>query len=72
MPGEMHIRGAVRREEGGYRRHGEKQPEEHRQREGDFRYVYIDLIDGFSASNFRQEILLCKDFDMISNLSVIN
>jgi hypothetical protein len=39
---------------------------------GDFRYVYIDLIDGFSASNFRQEILLCKDFDMISNLSVIN
>jgi len=39
---------------------------------GDIRYVYIDLIDGFSASNFRQEILLCKDFDMISNLSVIN
>ena len=39
---------------------------------GDFRYVYIDLIGGFSASNFRKEILLCKDFDMSSNLSVIN
>ena len=34
MPGEMHMRGTVRREEGGYRRHGEKQPEGHRHREG--------------------------------------
>jgi len=28
---------------------------------GDFRYVYIDLIDGFSARNFRQEILLFRN-----------